>query len=216
MYRFFIWDFDGTLVDSYPGIVQAFSEALADFGCYEDPDEIFALCMHTLSYCAETLSERFGIDHDVLVAAFTTHYVALPPSATPLIPGVMPLCRRIQAAGGQNAIFTHRRRDSMQAVMDVHGMGDAFVDALTVSDGYPAKPDPTGFLELMARHGAAPEETLAIGDRVLDVEAGQNAGVATCYFGPALPDGLTPDYAVTDYAQLAAILFPADGEPPVG
>jgi HAD superfamily hydrolase (TIGR01509 family) len=216
VYRFFIWDFDGTLVDSYPGIVQAFDEALGDFGCHEDPDEIHALCMNTLSHCAETLCERFEIDQDAFEAAFSAHYSVVPATATPVIPGVMPLCRRIQAAGGQNMVFTHRQRETMEAVMEARGMNDAFVDAQTTRDGYPSKPDPTAFLALMERHGATPDETLAVGDRVLDVEAGQNAGMATCYYGPALPEGCAPDYAVSDYAELEAILFPADDAPVVG
>ena len=33
-----IWDFDGTLFDSYPHVVGAYLQALADFGRTADPE----------------------------------------------------------------------------------------------------------------------------------------------------------------------------------
>lgn len=210
MFRFFIWDFGGTLVDSYPAVVEAFGQALADFGYHEDREAIRALARQSRAICTAALSQRFGLDEAALGAAYTAHYRALPPSAQPPFPGVVDLCRRIQAAGGQNAIFTHRSHASLAQLVEAHGMDGLFVELLTTGDGVPRKPDPTGLLLLMERHGAAPEQTLTVGDRPLDVEAGQNAGVATCLFGEEAPAGLQPDYAVASFAELAAILFPGE------
>jgi FMN phosphatase YigB (HAD superfamily) len=92
-------------------------------------------------------------------------------------------------------------------LLEANQMADLFVELLTAED-HPRKPDPAAFLTLMAHHRMSPAETLAVGDRALDIEAGQNAGVATCFFGEEIPAGLTPNYAVTSYADLEAILFP--------
>lgn len=210
MYRLVIWDFGGTLVDSYPAVVAAFEAALADFGYREDPETIRALARQSRAICTAALSERFGIDEAALGAAYTAHYRAQPPSAQPPFPGAAALCRRIQAAGGLNVIFTHRSQASLLRLLDAHGMTDLFVELLATEDGVPRKPDPAGLLLLMAHHNAAPEDTLAVGDRPLDIEAGHNAGVTTCFFGEEVPAGLHPDYAVTSYAALEAILFPEE------
>lgn len=51
-----------------------------------------------------------------------------------------------------------------------------------------------------------PAETLMIGDRPLDVEAGQNAGTAGCFFDP---DGATyapAQHQITDIRQLFDVI----------
>jgi HAD superfamily hydrolase (TIGR01509 family) len=207
VFRFFIWDFDGTLIDAYPAFVESLGAALESFGHHEDPAEIEALARQSLPTCIATLSQRFGLEEEVLHSAFLAHYQALPPTAQSPFPGVVALCRQIQDAGGKNAIFTHRRYETLVQLLEVHQMIDLFVELIT-AEGHPRKPDPAAFLDLMARYDVSPAETLAVGDRALDVEAGQNAGVATCFFGEEIPAGLMPDYAVTSYADLEAILFP--------
>ena len=37
----YIWDFDGTLYDSYPAMVEGAAKALQDFGIIKDPREIY-------------------------------------------------------------------------------------------------------------------------------------------------------------------------------
>jgi phosphoglycolate phosphatase-like HAD superfamily hydrolase len=207
VFRFFIWDFDGTLIDSYPAFVGSLGAALESFGYHEDSAEIEALARQSLPICIAALSQRFGLEDEALQSAFLTHYQALPPTAQPPFPSVVALCRRIQGAGGRNVIFTHRRYETLVQLLEAHRIDDLFVELLTAED-QPPKPDPAAFLALMARHEASPEETLALGDRAIDVEAGQNAGVAACYYGEDVPSGLKPDYTVTSYAELEAILFP--------
>jgi len=80
-------------------------------------------------------------------------------------------------------------------------MLDTFVDGVTAEDGYPHKPDPAMFEALIARHGLARDEVLAVGDRDVDILAGKAAGVRVCLYGPALP-GIAADCQVTDYADL--------------
>jgi HAD superfamily hydrolase (TIGR01509 family) len=207
VFRFIIWDFDGTLIDAYPAFVESLGAAPESFRCHVAPTEIEALARQSLPACIATLCQRCGLEDEVLQAAFIAHYPALPPTAQPPFPGAVALCRRIQDAEGKNAIFTHRRYETLVQLLEAHRMADLFVALLTAED-HPRKPDPAAFLALMTHHGMSPAETLAVGDRALDIEAGQNAGVATCFFGEEIPAGLTPDYAVTSYADLEAILFP--------
>jgi histidinol phosphatase-like enzyme len=43
------------------------------------------------------------------------------------------------------------------------------------ADAYPRKPDPAAFNAIIERHGLVRDETMAIGDRDIDVLAGRSA-----------------------------------------
>jgi HAD superfamily hydrolase (TIGR01509 family) len=208
-YRAIIWDFDGTVCDTNPAMAQAFADALADFGKTTAPDVIIGLVQKTLHYCADTLAAEHGLDAETILDHFGDHYAQIPPETQPLFPGIERIFERIQAAGGHNLLFTHRGHISLTRFRATFGLDQYFAEFVAAQDGFPQKPDPTGFLHLMDKYGLKPEETLAIGDRELDIRAGENAGIATCLFGPEPLDSVKPDYFVTSYDQLEAILFPA-------
>ena len=58
-----------------------------------------------------------------------------------------------------------------------------FADLITTAGGYPLKPDPAKFEEVIGRSSLKLRETLAVGDRDLDILSGYAAGVHTCLFG---------------------------------
>jgi phosphoglycolate phosphatase-like HAD superfamily hydrolase len=207
-YRLLIWDFDGTLFDTYPAIVDALLRTLEGYGVHEDYDDVLALARVTLGSCQDTLIERHNLPAEAFSEAWLNRYWSSPPEAQPPFPGVVRICERVCEAGGVNVIFTHRRNATTRQVLDESGLTHLFADVWSADQGHPSKPDPAAFLALMERHGVSPVETLAIGDRPIDVQAGKRAGVATCFFGPIDPGDTDPDIIITDFAELEAILFP--------
>jgi len=206
MIHYLIWDVDGTLLDTYPAITDAYSLALHDLGAIASPDWIVTLARQSLSYCTARLAQEFGLDRDELAGRFQAHYAATPPEAQPPFPGVTDVCAYVRSVGGDNFIFTHRGRESLLALLAAHNLTGYFTDWLTHDDGYPKKPDPAGFEALIGRHSLRREETLAIGDRDIDVLAGKAAGVHTCLFGGVVTP-ITADYSVTDFTQLYHFLY---------
>jgi phosphoglycolate/pyridoxal phosphate phosphatase family enzyme len=103
--------------------------------------------------------------------------------------------------------------------------GGAIVAALAAAwerEPYTAgKPNPLGIVKLMEGAGAAPEETLLIGDRAAtDVVTGRAAGVETCLVltgvtaagdVAALPPEQKPDYVIEHLGQLPSLDYIADG-----
>jgi phosphoglycolate phosphatase-like HAD superfamily hydrolase len=60
----------------------------------------------------------------------------------------------------------------------------SLVDDIAASDdGYARKPDPEAFEAVIAKQGLVRAETLAVGDRDIDILAGRAAGLRTCLFG---------------------------------
>ncbi|NPV65833.1 MAG: HAD-IA family hydrolase [Anaerolineae bacterium] len=211
-----IWDMDGTLFDTYPAIRAGVVAAFAEHGVTVDAQRVARLLAVTFNDCLETLAAEHSLDPAVIQATYARlRPEGVPPELCPPFPGVIDLCHRMIAAGGCNLIFTHRERASLDRFLTYHGMTALFADTLTVDEGGARKPDPGGFLTLLTRNGISPEQALAIGDRDLDIEAGQRAGIKTCYFaspefpGGPLPPAVVPDYTISSYAELAAILFTA-------
>jgi phosphoglycolate phosphatase-like HAD superfamily hydrolase len=119
--------------------------------------------------------------------------------------GAHALCAYIQSLGGKNVIVTHRPRHSTIELLEVHALRPLFADWITIDDEFPKKPDPTSMLVIMSRNGIACSEGLAIGDRALDIAAGQAAGLRTCLLGQ-LDNQVQPDFRVDQLDELLEII----------
>jgi HAD superfamily hydrolase (TIGR01509 family) len=207
IFRNAIWDFDGTLFDTYPAISQAFQQALADFGASTPLSEIESLCLVEVSHCATVLAARFGLEMDAFTGAFRKHYAAIPLANQPPFPGVREVCEGIASAGGMNAIVTHRNGETAARILACHRLSSLFVEVIARDAGYPRKPDPAAFLAVLQHQGLDPAETLAIGDRELDIQAGRAAGLATCLYRGA-SSSVDADITISDYSELFDLLAP--------
>lgn len=177
-----IWDLDGTLFDTYPEMLRALVKTLHYFG-HADVDEVALLktvkrgsITETLTTLAPTLGAK--------PAEVLTHFHMLERSQVmiaqpyPEVPGVL---RAICDAGGINLLMTHRDK-SAWALLRQAGLKDLFLDGVTSDLGLPRKPAPDAVAYLVKGHQLNPAVTAMIGDRKLDVIAGQNAGVKGVYF----------------------------------
>lgn len=201
MIRNIIWDLDGTLFDTYPAISRAFKMALNNFGKDAHLDWIEELARISIGHCATTLAEKFQLNEDELGDAFVNHYDLVKPEDQPPFPGVITLCQYIYSIGGKNVIVTHRREVGTVKLLSAHHLADYFAGYITGDDSYPRKPDPAAFNAIMEIHSLKREETMTIGDRDIDILAGQAAGVFTCLFGPKI-DGIRADLTVSSFDEL--------------
>ena len=205
-FRFLIWDFDGTLFDTYPALVDAIGHALTDLGAQADHDLIARLLTKTMAHCTYILAEQAGLDLGELEARIAHHRLAIPMEARPPFPGAVRVCAQFKAAGGTNYIYTHRDYASLRTFLDWQGVTALFDDFVTRDAGYPRKPSPLGFAALVEKHDLPPDAVLAIGDRDLDVIGAQRAGLKACLFAAHSGDGVRPDFHIDNFDALADIL----------
>jgi HAD superfamily hydrolase (TIGR01509 family) len=194
-----IWDVDGTLFDTYPAISAAILAALAEQGVNIERDIVTHMAMTSLGNTLPTLAKRFKLDHERLFVRYDFFLAGTPLGSQRPFPGVKKLLRQIIKNGGMNLISTHRPPDSLIPMLKYHRMNSLFADKLTIHDGYPRKPDPAMFNELITRHNLNRTETLAIGDRDLDLAAGKAAGIHTALYGSA-PNKVIPDFHIVNYS----------------
>ncbi len=200
-FRNIIWDVDGTLFDTYPAMAAAMQAALAEFGVAAPRDRLEALARVSMDHCIAAVSEASDLDPEAVLEAFIRHYARTRPEDQPPFPGVRAVC----AAGGQNAIVTHRRRASTAALLAVHDMAPFFTGSITHDDGYARKPDPAAFVAAFELCGLPRAETMTIGDREIDILGGQAAGLFACLFGTP-SDGLAPDLVIARFDELLPYL----------
>lgn len=201
MIKNLIWDVDGTLFDTYPAFTLAFSKALIELQVMTPLDKIGRLAKISLGHCAQTLATEYGLQVEAVEESFERHYSLIPPENQKPFPGVREVCQRIASRQGLNLIVTHRRLASTKRLLEVHGLSDLFEQIVSATEGYPIKPDPAMFRMLIEEYGLEPAETLAIGDREIDVQAGAAAGCLTALFG-GNHSSAQPDLRFSNYQEL--------------
>ena len=205
MIRNIIWDFDGTLFDTYPALIHAFSRALDDYGIQIPQELIVRHARLSLSLYGDELAKQYDLDPEEIQQRYIGYYASYPLDDQKPFPGVRQVCEYICSRGGANVIVTHRDAASARRLLKVYEMETYFADLITTEDGHPLKPDPAMFEEVIRRCDLKLRETLAVGDRDLDIQSGYAAGVYTCLFGTNTTV-VEPDLRVTSYKKLLKYL----------
>lgn len=209
-YQQLFWDFDGTLVNTYPGMVQAFGDALIACGVNDfeiDEEEIYrTMRQHSLGRAYQRFTAEFQVDRDRLTKIY--EQLAAPLLAqTAAFAGAADLLAAVTAAGGRNFLLTHRDHRALDRLAALD-LAQYFSGAVTKDDDYPRKPDPTSLLALCRQYAVDKRTAIMIGDRNLDVAAGHRAGMAGALFDPEhlIVDESQPEVRVTRLADLQAWL----------
>lgn len=178
--RLIVFDVDGTLVDSQNLIVAAQAEAFAAHGL-PPPSRSRALSIVGLSL-SEAFTALVGPAGPVeeLAESYRQAFGRLradPAYHEPLFPGagelLAELGRRDDVMLG---IATGKSRRGVAHLLDRHDWRHLFATIQTADDA-PSKPDPTMLHQAMAEVGAAPHETVMIGDTSFDMLMARGARV---------------------------------------
>lgn len=174
--RAIIWDFGGTLLDTYPDVDRAL--ALAAFGDTDEGHlaEVAALTRVSSGHAITELSTRTGVPEAELRAAYDGVKELWESTPAPVMPGAREVMAALRQAGGLNLVATHRDRASAELLLAATGL--PVDDMICAPDGYARKPSPEMAETLLERHELDPKEVLTIGDRPADLESGRAAGIA--------------------------------------
>ena len=212
--RSFFWDFDGTLMDTYPMITACLRGGCADLDLpVPEEAETLTLLKRELAYAVTCLAERQGIDPRALRQAYDRRAAAADLSLCVPIEGIPQTLRTLAERGGRHYLVTHRDRASACAMLERYGLLALFSGMVTSDDGFPRKPAPDSCLHLLGRYGIEPRAAVMIGDRPLDIAAGQGAGMRTCLLDT---EGRFAEVACDARAasaqELTALLWPEEIE----
>lgn len=219
MYRTILFDFDGTIVSSLELWLEGFRHAFSELG-RDVPDS--------------TIIERcFYRDGESLIAEFElecskTFWGLVEARLTGLTPVMFPGVREVlDHCSKQNiplGLVTSSEQEFVRRAFKELQIGKYFDVMVTANDITNFKPHPEPVLQALKRLNAKPEETLFVGDHMVDVIAGKAAGTATAVFYTEehsrfhdydAVKGAGPDFIFSDYRELLVKLT-ALSEPVAG
>ena len=178
--RGLIFDLDGTLVHSLPGLALSLNRALAEMGMPQHPEETVRGFVGNGAHILAIRALPGGAsDADVatLEAAFKRHYaVAWPTGSTPF-PGVMDLLLALQQRGEIIAVLSNKPHPFTTEMVATLFPGIRFTAVLGQKPGLPHKPDAAPALALAAELGLPPQSCTIIGDSTVDLQTAKNAGM---------------------------------------
>ncbi|MFW6172522.1 MAG: HAD-IA family hydrolase [Elusimicrobiota bacterium] len=205
MFDNIIWDFDGTLCNTYPSIVKALSDTLKEYNIEVSDKTILDQLKITMCKAFKFFSEKYSIDIDELVTRYLKKEKL--PQNRPLYNYAKEICEMICEIGGSNFIITHRDRNSTIEILEYYDATDLFTRIITTDDGFKRKPDPEAFNYLISKFNLVRNDTIAVGDRELDIKSAKNAGVISCYFNEFnFETSANPDIIITSFDELLEII----------
>ncbi|HFJ5884332.1 TPA: HAD-IA family hydrolase [Enterococcus faecium] len=174
----YIWDFDGTLFDTYPAMVDGAWQALKDFGISMDKKEIyFKMKKYSTSY----LINESSLNAREFNKLFHRYEKESTEVSRPF-PETKQVLEMLKDNGGRHFILTHRLTESTWGLLKEHRLAHLIEEVVGIDQDFPRKPDPASLNYLIDTFHLERTDTMMIGDRRLDIEAGKNAGVATCLY----------------------------------
>ncbi|MBQ9009801.1 MAG: HAD-IA family hydrolase [Clostridia bacterium] len=185
--RAYIFDLDGTLVDSYPVMVAGVAQVCREFGLQMPEREIYdRLIADSLSAFLSQMANGLGRpleeirDRYAAVSGRRLQDIRLMKNAAEMLE-----CLRQRGAGLY--VYTHRGRTT-ETLLKRHGIASYFEEAVTSLYRFPRKPAPDGIGYLLARYHPDRQKTAYVGDRTIDMDCASRAGVeGILYLPPESP-----------------------------
>jgi len=201
----YIFDVDGTLLDSARDICAAIGQVLTKAGA---PAVTFDYLkgyvgFHFAALFADLFPGHTPEQMDEWIREYRAIYLGRCHAATTVYPGVL---EALALLGGRKGTATTKGTPTTNAVLEQFGLRRYF-DHVQGTDGFPYKPAPDVIIKTMEALGAKRDECLMVGDSAADMEAGRAAGIKTCavLYGYGKPEEMarhSPDYWIDDLRQL--------------
>lgn len=184
--RAFIWDLDGTLLDSYDAILAGLEETYA---FYQLPFDRASIKDYILKHSVQDLLVAVAAEYQLDVTDLNhrrAESLAEKNAQVVLMEGARDVLSWAKDVGIQQFVYTHKGENALVILRDL-GLESFFTEILTSQSGFARKPNPEAARYLMKKYGLEPENTYYIGDRSLDIDFARNSQIQSINF-------LTSDY----------------------
>lgn len=212
----FVFDLDGTLVDTAPDLAAATNHVLGSIGLSAISEAdirphvghgALAMITHAAAAHGRTLSERDTYDlFEIFLAYYSAH---LADSSRPY-DDVIATLETLREEGAQLAVCTNKIESHARSLLDALGMMDFFA-AITGRDSLGVwKPDPGHLTGTVALAKGNARQCIMIGDSETDIKTAKAAGVPVIAvdFGYSVEPvaSFAPDVIISHYRELPAAL----------
>ena len=183
MYRYVIFDLDGTLLDTLDDLADAGNWVCTVNGWPTFTREQYKTMVgNGVPKLCERFSPADARTPELLagtLAQFSARYAAHKADKTQPYAGIPELLTSLRRAQVGCAVFSNKTDCLVQDIVKNY-FGDVFLVARGNQPGMPHKPAPDGLFPILKAMGAAPAETLYVGDSDVDILTAKNAGLDSC------------------------------------
>ena len=178
-YPYIIFDLDGTLTDSGPGVMNGIIYALKRFGIEEPEKSALHECIGPpLRESFQRLGGFSREKAEEAIEVFREYYAPIGIFENSVYPGIAAALGELKAAGRTLAVATSKLDESALRVLDHFGLSSYF-DLVVGSRADGTLSETAEVLEHTLRLlGAGAADALMVGDRKYDVEGAAENGVA--------------------------------------
>lgn len=212
--RAFLFDLDGTLVDSKLDLVNSVNFMLREL--QRDPLPLATVASYIGHGAPRLVADALGpaaaeADRKRGLEIFLAYYSEHNLDATRAYPGVVEGLEALQDRA--KAVLTNKPAKMSVEILDALGLLKYF-RAVYGGDSFDRKkPDPTGALAILQDLGAPPQQAAMVGDSDVDIKTARNAGmfaIAVNYgFGQHDRQDLPADLYVDSLQEIAALATPS-------
>jgi phosphoglycolate phosphatase len=180
--RLVVFDLDGTLVDSRQDLANSANQLVAERGGTPlSLEAVTAMVGEGAALLVRRALQAASLaphDPDAL-PRFLAIYDERLLETTVLYPGVLEAVRAARL-GARVAVLTNKPRHHSERLLAGLGVRDLFDEVVGGDNPHGRKPAPQALTELMSAIEAAGEDTLMVGDSLVDLETAQAAGARCC------------------------------------
>jgi FMN phosphatase YigB (HAD superfamily) len=184
-----LWDFDGTLFDTYPALVSGFINlSQQDL----DRDEV----LKWLKIDSKTAFKHYGIDEKQRLEYQTLHNYYSKTESKPF-----EYLAEALSSVDHNIIVTHRDKESTIFLLKKYHLDKYFKEIVSVEEqGFTRKPHSSSYEYVLKSHHI----DLVVGDRDLDLIPARELNIKTCAFQNR---NIEADFHIDSYADFIAVVL---------
>lgn len=178
-FKAYLFDCDGTIVDSMPVHYRAWKQALGEWNCVFEEKLFYKWGGRPMPDIISTLNRDQGLNMPIDAVSRRREELYFEMlSQVKAIPEVRAL---VEAEYGRIpfAIVSGSTREAVTASLEALHLLERFETIICADDYAKGKPDPEGFLLAAERLGVAPRECLVFEDTDMGIQAATAAGMAS-------------------------------------
>lgn len=177
MYSLIMFDMDGTLIDSVPGLVKTLNDTMEHYGLPKLSNDEIREIIGPRVY--DTFRGKFGKSHEEAMEMtdwFRNDYAEKHVFDAKLYPGIKELVKELKDKGFMTAIVTNKRYDYAESIAEHFGLSDVF-DKIYGTDFDNTVEKHHLIEQCLKDFGVKRKDAVLIGDTVFDEDAAKKADI---------------------------------------
>jgi len=197
----FIWDLDGTIIDSYEIIVENLATVAEQLNLTYSRNEIYQFVKSkSVRAFFDVLSDRSDYDKDQ-IKKMASEINDQRADDIKSIPHAAYVLDYLNQHNIQSFIYTHKGKSTAHVLENLN-LTQFFKEVVTSEYGFERKPHAQGIEYIIDKYKLNKDAVFYVGDRQIDADCARNAGVKSIILTDDSDNSLSGDYLIKDLKEL--------------